>query len=322
MTDDVSIIASRLLGTPPLDIEPVAGGGNNRLYRVSTARGTAALKGYRIADGDPRDRLGQEWEAITLIAAHAPDAVPGPIARDRAAGWAAYDWIEGERIGARAPGDIEAAVDFLERLQRLRDEPAAAGLADASEACLSIAELRAQIDRRLARLAGLAELAPFLADVAALAHRLPPRAERTAATGLLPRSRQILSPSDFGFHNALRRPDGRLVFLDFEYFGWDDPAKLASDIHWHPGMNLTPDERRQFALGLARLFGNDPGYSARLALYRPLIGLRWCLILLNEFLPQGLARRRHAGQVEDAVAARARQLAKARALYSEVAEGL
>jgi len=322
MNDDVALIAQRLLGTPPLLIDPVAGGGNNRIYRVTTARGTAALKGYRVADDDPRDRLGQEWSALSLIAAHAPDAVPRPLAQDRAAGWAAYEWIDGERIGARDPGDIDAAIAFLKRLQRLRSETAAAGLADASEACLSVGELRRQIEGRLARFAGQDQLASFLSEIAALAQRLTPREVGPAGDRPLSRGRQILSPSDFGFHNALRRPDGRLAFLDFEYFGWDDPAKLASDIHWHPGMGLTAEERRRFARGLAGLFGEDPGYSARLAVFQPLIGLRWCLILLNEFLPRGLARRRHAGQAEDAEAARARQLAKARALYSEVAEGL
>ena len=40
---------------------------------------------------------------------------------------------------------------------------------------------------------------------------------------------RTLSPSDFGFHNALKRSDGRIVFLDFEYFGWDDPAKMTAE---------------------------------------------------------------------------------------------
>src|ERR1700680_1391707 len=49
--------------------------------------------------------------------------------------------------------------------------------------------------------------------------------DRTAA-GLafdaeLPQEWRSLVPSDFGFHNSLRRPDGSLAFLDFEYFGWD-----------------------------------------------------------------------------------------------------
>ncbi len=316
MPNEIAAIAHRLLGSFPDRVEPVGGGGNNRIYRAEVAGRLVALKGYRVDDGDTRDRLGQEWAALTLVSRHFPTSVPTPIACDRALGWAAYEWIEGDKVGAVGDSDVDAAVAFLGNLQALRREPEAARLGLASEACLSPGELSAQIERRLGRLAGIDLVAPFLAEVsktfAALAGAGPE----------LPADRRILSPSDFGFHNALRRPDGQLVFIDFEYFGWDDPAKLASDIHWHPGMALGTGQRARFADGLAKIFGDDPGYPERLARYRPLIGLRWCLILLNEFLPAGLARRRHAGQAEDVEAARNRQLAKARALYSEVIQGL
>lgn len=314
MTEDIEAIAARMLSEAPVRIEQVGGGGNNRLCRVETRSGPVAFKGYRVADGDTRDRLGQEWAALSLIHAAFPGSVPRPVAIDRPSGWAAYEWIEGERPTSRDAADIDAAVAFLTKVQRLRG--AAGDLALASEACLSVDELCRQIQRRLERLAGIDSLAAFLDELRAAFARL------RGSSPDLPRDRQVLSPSDFGFHNTLRRPDGSLVFLDFEYFGWDDPAKLASDIHWHPGMGLTAAERRRFDEGLLGLFGGDAAYPERLGRFRPLIGLRWCLILLNEFLPQGLARRRHAGQSEDIEAARRRQLAKARALYSEVLQGL
>jgi hypothetical protein len=50
---------------------------------------------------------------------------------------------------------------------------------------------------------------------------------------------RTLSPSDFGFHNAIRKTDGTLCFIDFEYFGWDDPVKLTADFLHHPGMALS-----------------------------------------------------------------------------------
>jgi hypothetical protein len=314
MTEDIEAIAARLLGERPLSIQPVGGGGNNRLCRVETKSGPVAFKGYQVADGDTRDRLGQEWTALSLIHGAFPGSVPRPIAVDRPSGWAAYEWIEGERPMARKGADIDAAVAFLAKVQRLR--PQAGELALASEACLSVDELCRQIQRRLERLAGTESLTVFLDELRGLFERL------RGSSPDLPRERQVLSPSDFGFHNTLRRPDGSLVFLDFEYFGWDDPAKLASDIYWHPGMSLTAVERRRFDEGLLPLFGEDAAYPERLRRFRPLIGLRWCLILLNEFLPQGLARRRHAGEGGSVEVARTRQLAKARALYSEVLQGL
>jgi hypothetical protein len=322
---DVDSVAEMLLGVRPRRSELVRGGGNNRIYRVETETGPVALKGYKIAGSDTRDRLGAEWAALTLVARHLPGRVPRPIVRDTAAGWAAYEWIDGAKVGEPTPAEIDIAIDFLRCLLPLRALPEAVALAPASEAIFSLGELMAQLDRRVQRLAAVADLDPgarsFLDDDLRpqLVRMLDRPGERAAQLAL---ERRVLSPSDFGFHNALRRPDGSLVFLDFEYFGWDDPTKLASDIHWHPGMALRAAERQRFAAGLGRVFGEDPDYARRLGVYRPLIGLRWCLILMNEFLPQGLARRRHAGQAEDIAAARAHQLAKARALYSEVVQGL
>ena len=64
-------------------------------------------------------------------------------------------------------------------------------------------------------------------------------------------------PSDFGFHNSLRREDGSLAFVDFEYFGWDDPVKLTADILLHPGSPLAASQRRRFRQAVCQLYGED-----------------------------------------------------------------
>ena len=51
------------------------------------------------------------------------------------------------------------------------------------------------------------------------------------------KKRLVLNPSDFGFHNTLKKKN-KLFFLDFEYFGWDDPVKLTADFIWHPSHSL------------------------------------------------------------------------------------
>ena len=63
----------------------------------------------------------------------------------------------------------------------------------------------------------------------------------------LPQEWRSLVPSDFGFHNSLRRKDGSLAFVDFEYFGWDDPVKLSADIMLHPGKPLAAAAVRAFS---------------------------------------------------------------------------
>ena len=122
---------------------------------------------------------------------------------------------------------------------------------------------------------------------------------------------RTLSPSDFGFHNAIRRPDGMLDFVDFEYFGWDDPAKTIVDFLLHPGMQLDDALKRRFAAGVCAAFAELPALPARTRIVYPLFGLKWGLILLNDFLPE------RSGQAPGARPAA--QLAKARSLVRRLA---
>jgi len=65
-------------------------------------------------------------------------------------------------------------------------------------------------------------------------------------------------------------------------------------------------------------FGNDPDFRRRLDLLYPLIGLRWGVILLNEFLPERWERRTLAGAGEERGRAQAKQLDKARRLLDRL----
>src|SRR5262249_24586189 len=139
----------------------------------------------------------------------------------------------------------------------------------------------------------------------------------------LPQERQSLVPSDFGFHNSLRRPDGSLAFVDFEYFGWDDPVKLTADILLHPGHQLAAPLGRRFQRAAVSLYGsNDDDFETRLGALLPLFGLRWTLILLNEFIPERWQNRVLAGASESWEAAKSRQLNRARDFLSSLATRL
>lgn len=332
--DDILALGEKLAGRPLVAAHAVTAGGNNRLYRLEAADGERfALKLYPRQDADPRDRLGAEYAALAFLARHGMAAVPGAVAVDAARHCALYEWIDGVPVGAGAgPADVDALAAFLVDLQRLAEAPGAADLNPASAACLAPADGVAQYRGRLARLrevaSGFPELAAFVDG------RLLPEGEAAvgrALAGLVDAGldaaapiavdARALSPSDFGFHNALRRPDGALVFLDFEYFGWDDPAKMIADVVLHPGMALDPPARRRFLSGVQPFFaGRDPLFNARFRFYLPVCALIWCLILLNEYLPERWWRRNLAGRCADAATARAAQLAKARRMLDWIGE--
>jgi aminoglycoside phosphotransferase (APT) family kinase protein len=330
--EDAAAIGGRLTGVALRSVEPVrAGGGNNRLFRLETAEGQVyALKSYPRQASDPRDRLATEFNALSFLRRHGVTAVPSAIARDDAAGFALYEWVEGTPVRPSTVA-VDAAADFVRALHPLARAPDAAALPLASEACLSGESVVRQVEERLAKLAGVARSHPDLQEF--LDAAFAPAAERAvtqarkifAQAGLdferpLAPSRRCLSPSDFGFHNALQA-EGRVVFLDFEYFGWDDPVKLASDFVLHPGMDLTADLKQRFLDAMHGEFEADAAFAARLRALLPLYALRWTMILLNEFLPERWARRVMAGAQGNRADILSRQLGKARAMTARLESG-
>ena len=307
----------RLAGGPPRSLTPIGGGRNSRVYRLETAEGRVlALKAYFRHPGDSRDRLAVEFGTLRFLWQRGLRCIPQPLARDDAEALGLYAFVPGARPVPPTAEDVETACGFLAQVHALRRVPEAAQLPEASEACFSLREVAANVDRRLARLEAV-ESAPELA--AFLQHELLPAwrdlvGECRAVAAFeepLPADRRTLSPSDFGFHNALRSEAG-LVFLDFEYFGWDDPAKLVADFLLHPGMILSLSLRRRFAAGILDRLAVD-GLPRRVRLAFPLFGIKWCTILLNEFLPGPLDRRTFADPLGRSVRERqARQLEKAR----------
>jgi len=320
----------RLAGTPIRSVLPARPGGNNRLFRVETERGDVyALKTYFRQASDPRDRLGTEFAALGFLHRHGITCVPRPIAADAAQGCALYEWIEG---APPAPDryTLAAALALLRALDQVRGSADATHLPLASEACLSAGELVAQIERRLAALAAVAgehaELAAFLPGfrrvlktAVAEARACYARAGLAFDAPVDPSARR-LCPSDFGFHNALMRENGTVVFLDFEYFGWDDPVKVTCDFVLHPGMELTAEQRHRFLQDATEIFGADRHFEHRLEACLPLYTLRWTMILLNEYLPDRWQRRLLAGFRGERPAVLAQQLEKANAMLARTPE--
>jgi len=316
----------RLLGARVAGVQKIGSGGNSRVYRVDAASGVFAAKFYFQRTADGRDRLAMEYGALEFLWRNGLRCIPRPIAADRAQQIAVYQYIEGAERAAEAvrPDDIDALTDFLAELRRLAASGTATGLPDAAEAAFTVAGVAANIHRRLDLLraaggdeAAYAGLGRFLSrDFEPALERWSQQAREllgaTAWDEPIAAASRTLSPSDFGFHNALIRPDGSVVFVDFEYFGWDDPAKMISDFAWHPRSTMAPALKHRFVGRMRTAFAGVAGLDARLEAVFPLFGLKWCMILLNEFRPENLARRRYAsGSAQETEAVLQQQLAKA-----------
>jgi hypothetical protein len=322
--------ARDLLGRAVDAVEPVRRGRNSRVFRVTAGGVHFALKRYPAPGADGRDRLGTEVEALHLMRKCGLEHVPHVVAADPARHCALLSWLDGEPVAAVAGSDIDMAGAFLAALHAMRAHPAGRAFARAAaEACVCGRDAETQIESRLDALRRVAateeELEKFLrlAFAPALATVLSRARNEMAAAGLdftspLPQEERSLVPADFGFHNCLRGTDGTLRFLDFEYFGWDDPVKLAADMLHHPGTPLAPAQRARLHEALLRVYGGERAFAARLQALYPLFGMRWVLILLNEFLPERWRQRVAAGETDPWTQAKARQLARARELLARL----
>ena len=251
--------------------------------------------------------------------------MPQPLASDPELHVALYEFVEGDRLSAEDLGEARVleAARFFAALNDPSRRHGAAALPVASEACFSVAEHLAMVDERLERLAAVRphseadrEAVDYIRELAAAWREQKGRmleADARPADELAARWR-CLSPSDFGFHNALLRPDGSLCFLDFEYAGWDDTAKAFGDFFAHPGLPVPRRHRDAFLRVAAAPFEDAEGMLRRARLLEPVFRVKWCCIILNEFLPAAAERRRFANPQADPEAGKRLQLAKARRL--------
>ncbi len=317
----------------PFTLEPLQGGRNNRTYRVRAGANDFLLKWYFAHHSDDRDRLGTEFDFGSFLWRHGLRQIARPLAADRAAGLGLYEFLPGRLLAA---GDVtlehhRQAIAFLQRMNALRSEPDASSLPEASEACFSLAEHVERIDRRLRRLAAIdahgaidREMAEFIRSKLqpvfgqqrteleqwAAGEKLDLHAELTTGD-------RCLSPSDFGFHNALLPSDGSLRFVDFEYAGWDDPAKLVGDFFCQIEVPAVGRGFNDFLDGLAPLSRHPESFVQRARRLLPFYQVKWCCIVLNDFLPVGEARRSFS-EPRAAEIRRSEQLAVARRQFERI----
>ncbi len=303
--DDVALMAKNISNFSLKNIEKISGRGNSMVYKILDEKNNNfVLKIYPDLIVDSRLRLEVEFSTLELLHKHGFADVPKPVNKNDELNIGLYEWCKGDEIKNPDKMDIDHAIQFVKRLYDLSKKLINKnGFYPASEACLSMEEVVFQIENRLNNLKKYASEYNEMIDF--LDHTLIPIWERVknysfslwpkeSITNNLAVDKQILSPSDFGFHNCLKSKNGSLIFLDFDYFGWDDPVKLVADFIWHPGMNLEPERKKQWRSELIYFFSKDKSFENRLLAAMPIYGIRWVLIILNEYLPSLAKKRRDA----------------------------
>jgi thiamine kinase-like enzyme len=282
---------------------PINSGINSKVFNFFTSsKKSLILKLYPDQSLDPRPRLETEVKALKKLA-HL-GLTPLPVASDTERNLSVLEFLPGLPPNKIGQSEIIQALNFVKRLSELSKE-SSNRFELASEACLSAEEIESQIKLRFGWLKNVEhdELLSFLNDdflplfKETLSWAKLMTGPKTDWSKKLPVQYRTLSPADFGFHNSIQDETGRLKFIDFEYFGWDDPVKLISEFILHPGMNLNQECKDIWLEGCFSIFGTkDKTLPLRLQVRTPLFALRWSLITLNKFkiYGQGISSSRNS----------------------------
>ena len=261
-----------------------------------------AGKFYPDPTFDDRDRLAKETKAYKFLHSNAFKSVPKNIWSDNNLNFGLFEWVDGTEINEITNSNVINATAFVESLAELSKHTSKKEFQLASAACLSGQMIEEQIQNRYTIIREFSDsksdilrflendfLDTFEQILSESKKNWPGRFETDLSDDY-----QLLSPSDFGFHNALLTKDG-LKFIDFEYFGWDDPVKLTCDFLLHPGMILKVQQKNLWLNKMKNVFIGDNTFHRRLSASYSLYGLCWCLIMLNVFITDSHGKKITAG---------------------------
>lgn len=281
----------------------MSGTGNARLFKLRLKQREVVLKASYGDQDDPRNRTGAEWDFLVLGQQRAWPT-PRPLARGRDSLLMSFHPASAEPVEPRH------LLAFLTSLQELEYNPHIA-MGPAASARRTLRDYEQALQLRLGALLPELEkekneqLQKLLACFLNLQNPIRQAFLDSWATRLdeeLPPTLLFPSPSDFGPHNALMQAAvspavgspaaGSPIFCDFEYAGWDDPAKLMADFYWHLAFDWPVQKRNAVIQPFLRSQTmRDENMQRRYHAVLPLVGLEWVLIALNVFLPSQRVRK-------------------------------
>jgi hypothetical protein len=310
-------------------LQPLGGGANNRVFRADTSHGPVVVKRYFRGLDDRRDRFNSE-QVFYRYAAECGASVPDVLGWDADAAIGVFRFSEGIRPPAATPALVHAALDFIARLNSDRTAASRCELPLAAESCFCLDAHITTVEGRLSRLSAAvaggadpeaAEVVTGLVKPAWDAIRADMEAHSPERWHeKLPQNERCLSPSDFGFHNCIAS-DAKVTFFDFEYAGWDDPAKLVCDFFCQPDVPVSREAHfSEFTEKVSEILAltSPAEFEERCRRLLPVYAIKWACILLNEFTPEGRRRRQFSLGTSAFAARRVRQLAKVRALLNSL----
>lgn len=296
LNDSVIAWLKKTLGVKSIELAPINGGANNLGIKVTSENQSWFLKSFNTQSPNVKYKQQNEFLFSQEVYRNSLTATPKPIAINLEENVSLFAYIEGKRVEKACKNAVQQAILFFQNINQQVPSP---HLNIASESPSTLAEFSDIITNRLKRLETVIinsdQLSTDYHKVLTLI-----RQRQETLTCNLPLhwqkalERNVLSPSDFGFHNAIET-SSCLYFIDFEYAGLDTPWKVFADFFSQPAVPVDLTFAREF-LKLEQFSLLKENHEDTLKIFE-LTQLKWCLIMLNEFLPEVQTRRIHSWNI-------------------------
>jgi hypothetical protein len=183
---------------------------------------------------------------------------------------------------------VPEAVCFFETLNKNRDTAKQIVSMDAAEGFLKLTDHLSNVEQRLSKLTTRNLPIDSIDSSSRLINRL------TAEFGTVKQmtlssitqgktsdeialDQRCISASDFGFHNAIQTKNG-VKFIDFEFAGWDDPAKASLDFVLQPRVQVNAKTTSLINTLANPLTERD---KARMNMLGAILRIKWLCIILS-----------------------------------------
>lgn len=267
--------------------QQIGAGNRHGVVLLENGSRRAVLKIHESTVAGRRDAFKHEALLHSFYSEQVGNLVPRLIAQDAGCRALLFEHVPGELVAGEESrlDDVASMAGFLLETNRpeVLERAWQARLPRASEAGFSNAEHWRCASSRLDALLTLPVTDEPTAAMQDFVHsELRPALQESKPEEEAPVP-PCLSPSDFGFHNVLRRKNGSFCFFDFEHAGWDDPAKLAADFILQPEAPLSAQAAKRFTDSLRDRAIFVPQLASRVRRILPIQKCKWTAIILSIF---------------------------------------
>lgn len=288
------------LGANVKNIVKLDGGINNDVYRVDTEQRSFVLKRYPEIGTNLRDRMKAEVEFLQYTNKAAPSFVPRLIDFDFHRRAILMEFIEGKPFiegQSLSENQIRDGICFFETINQDRMAAKKVVSMDAAEGFRKLTDHLNNVEHRISRLTTRHLPIDSTDKSSRLLNRLTEEygtVRQTTLTNIdqgrasdeIALEHRCISASDFGFHNAIQTVNG-VKFIDFEFAGWDDPAKASVDFVLQPRVPVLAKPTSLFKALTRQLVEAD---EERINLLGAILRLKWLCIILSILEPERFDR--------------------------------